>query len=152
MLVHQFINDLLKREKRSAIINVGSLAGYAPTGFQGCYSGTQRMLKFFTYGLHDNYNNKIDVLGLNPGTLKTKESQETSCYCITTPDVTVRNGLRDLGYEIETTGFYAHTIKGGLISIFSRYATPIFDAVSKNCMEKKALEQFRKDHLAKKQS
>mmetsp|Transcript_15659 Transcript_15659/g.17390 ORF Transcript_15659/g.17390 Transcript_15659/m.17390 type:complete len:323 (+) Transcript_15659:19-987(+) len=151
MLTHVFINRLLKRNPRSAIVNVGSLASYAPTPFQGCYSATKRLVRFFTYGLNDNYKHKIDFLCLSPGFVETKMIDNTNPDMVATPDVTVKNALRDLGHELETTGYWLHTIQGFMIENMYRYTYPVFKSVIKGAMEVIALRVFKADTLKKKE-
>jgi short-subunit dehydrogenase len=136
MLTHALINKLLDRKLRGAIINVASVASLSANGYQGAYPATKRFVRFFTYGLHDNYKEKIDVLGLNPGFVETKMIKGVDPDDgVSTPEETVRNTLRDLGYDIETCGFLVHEIQGHAIEIMYRYFNPIWKIVFKNLME-----------------
>jgi 17beta-estradiol 17-dehydrogenase / very-long-chain 3-oxoacyl-CoA reductase len=105
MLTRALVNKLLEREQKSAIINVASIASLSSSPYQGAYAATKRFVRFFTYGLHDNYKEKIDILGLNPGFVETKMINGAGVGAadgVCSPDVTVKNTLRDLGYDIET--------------------------------------------------
>jgi 17beta-estradiol 17-dehydrogenase / very-long-chain 3-oxoacyl-CoA reductase len=132
MLTRALINKLLEREQRSAIINVASISSLSPICYQGAYPATKRFVRFFTYGLHDNYKEKIDILGVNPGLVETKMIKGTQATSseggVSTPEQTVRNTLRDLGYDIETAGYLPHEIQGHAIEILYRYFTPIWRA------------------------
>ena len=142
MMTHGLINKLLKRQKRSGIINVASLASFSPLPYQGCYSGTKRLVRFFSYGLHDNYKHKVDILCLSPGFVETKMVQEVDPDTTCSPETTVKNALRDLGHEIEVTGYWMHTLQGFVVEILYRYLYPFWEFIVEGEMKKLALRAF----------
>ena len=71
-LAQSLAQKLMNREKRGAIINVGSLAGLSPNPLQGGYCATKRFVRFLSYMLDDMFKKNIDVLNVAPGFVSTK--------------------------------------------------------------------------------
>ena len=71
-LAQSLAQKLMNREKRGAIINIGSLAGLSPGPLQGGYCATKRFVRFLSYMLNDMFKKNIDVLNVAPGFVSTK--------------------------------------------------------------------------------
>lgn len=68
---------LLEKNAPSFILNVGSVAGYAPIPSKNLYSATKSAVTFFSYSLRYQLKGKgISVSCLTPGPVFTKESIE----------------------------------------------------------------------------
>ena len=68
---------LLERNAPSYILNVGSMAGYAPIPDKNMYAATKSAVIFFSYGLRYQLKDKdISVSVLTPGPVSTKPSIE----------------------------------------------------------------------------
>jgi short-subunit dehydrogenase len=61
---------MLKRNKKSAVINIGSFAGVLPTSCFPVYSATKAYINFLTKNLSEEYPN-IDIMVLNPNEVST---------------------------------------------------------------------------------
>ena len=57
---------MIKREKRSAIINVGSMVGYYNPGDVRLYAVTKRYNMALSTCMMDAYSHKIDVMTVTP--------------------------------------------------------------------------------------
>jgi 17beta-estradiol 17-dehydrogenase / very-long-chain 3-oxoacyl-CoA reductase len=57
---------MLKREKRSAIVNLSSVAGEYPLPFISVYSATKAYNDFFSQSIEMEYSQKIDILSVKP--------------------------------------------------------------------------------------
>ncbi len=66
IMSHEAIPRMLKREKRSAIINLSSVAGQYPLPYLAVYSSTKAFNDFFSQSLEMEYSNKIDILSVKP--------------------------------------------------------------------------------------
>jgi short-subunit dehydrogenase len=150
MLTHTFINDLLKRRNRSAVINIASIASLSPISYQGGYSATKVFLRFFTYSLHDNFKHKIDVLGVNPGFVETKMIDGADGDYVCTPQDTVKGSLRDLGYDIETNAYIVHSVLAFLVELLYNQAHFIWKPVFNNMMKLAALRVYYHENNKKK--
>ena len=68
---------MLKKNAPSYILNIGSMAGFAPIPIKSVYSSTKSALHFFSFSLkHMLKENKITVSCLCPGPVFTKSSIE----------------------------------------------------------------------------
>jgi short-subunit dehydrogenase len=75
MAMTHTLMPLLEKNKPSYILNVGSLAGYAPIPSKNMYSSTKAAVLFFSYSLRNQLRKKdISVSCLTPGPVFTKPS------------------------------------------------------------------------------
>lgn len=65
-LTHYLVPQLLKRERRSSVINLSSVAGENPIPFISTYSATKAYNDFFTQSIQMEYSHKIDILSVRP--------------------------------------------------------------------------------------
>lgn len=101
VLAKIFTDRFLKRTKRSAIVNVGSVAGHTPLPFNQHYAGTKAFNRSFSTAVEYEIRNKIDLLCHCPGYVTTKLSCFADGPDAATPKDCAYSIFRDLGYEIE---------------------------------------------------
>lgn len=63
-----FLQKLLTRKKKSALINVSSLTGFAPAAGAAIYHASKGFCTYFTQSLAADMRGKLDVQCLTPGT------------------------------------------------------------------------------------
>mmetsp|Transcript_29899 Transcript_29899/g.29440 ORF Transcript_29899/g.29440 Transcript_29899/m.29440 type:complete len:323 (-) Transcript_29899:22-990(-) len=142
LLVRFFINDFLKRGNKTAIINVSSLVNVFPSPFVREYSGSKRFLSLFSYFLHDNYGDKIDVQDLSPGMVSTNMAGNRKSSDTISAEHCVSSSLRDLGHEFCTVPSVFHSLFGQVIFVCYRYLTPVFHGVIVRGAEKDTLASY----------
>jgi short-subunit dehydrogenase len=80
LMTHHILPSMINRNRRSAIINVSSLAGQQPIPFVSNYSATKAFNNFFSQAIELEYSEQIDVLCLQPMEVETQMSGKTkSC-------------------------------------------------------------------------
>jgi 17beta-estradiol 17-dehydrogenase / very-long-chain 3-oxoacyl-CoA reductase len=67
MMTRKLVPAMLRRERRSAVINVSSVAGQRPLLFLSPYSATKAFNDYFSRALALEFPHKVDVLSLRPG-------------------------------------------------------------------------------------
>lgn len=70
VLNHRFIPKLLSRDKKSAIINVASLAGEIPMALHNVYSASKAFADFLSRSLNHEYP-ELDIISLRPSEVST---------------------------------------------------------------------------------
>ncbi len=65
-LTHYLLPQFLKREKRSDIINLSSVAAENPIPFISTYCATKVYNDFFSQSIQMEYSHKIDILSVRP--------------------------------------------------------------------------------------
>jgi 17beta-estradiol 17-dehydrogenase / very-long-chain 3-oxoacyl-CoA reductase len=84
-LAHFLLPIFLKRERRSAIINLSSIAGEYPIPFISTYSATKAYNDFFSQALQMEYSYKVDILSVRPMYVETGLSKmKKSCTVAST--------------------------------------------------------------------
>lgn len=71
ILTKLFTDVFLKREKRSAIINIASVAGMSPAPFLAHYAASKAYARSFTKAIVPELSHKIDVLCHSPAYVET---------------------------------------------------------------------------------
>ena len=66
LMSNYMVPNMLKREKRSAIINVSSFAAENPVPYATTYSATKAYNDAFSKAISLEYSDKIDILSLRP--------------------------------------------------------------------------------------
>lgn len=134
-ICHKFIpvfSERLRKEgKKSAIINVGSVAGEMPLPLHNVYSASKGYVGRLTKNLSLAYN-EIDWLLLKPSEVSTA----MTCYkqqdlLTVSAQQCVAGALRDLGRRVETNGYITHKIQSYIYSclpatIFNYFWTRFF--------------------------
>ena len=116
MMMKNVIPKMLSRPKRSAIINVASVAAILPCSNWVTYSASKAFLDHLTRSLAlecslNPDNNKIDLMSLRPCWVSTKMVGYKKVEKLTiTPKDCVNGCLNDLGYETFTAGSWKHAL------------------------------------------
>jgi 17beta-estradiol 17-dehydrogenase / very-long-chain 3-oxoacyl-CoA reductase len=126
LLTSIFLNGLLSREKRSAVIDVSSISSLMPLPKLSVYAATKVFNNYMTRTLAEELKDEnIDFLSLKPAFVESNMSKKKADgYYVITPQQCVTGALRDLGYEIETFGYWTHKLQGfmfGLIYLLIKY-------------------------------
>jgi 17beta-estradiol 17-dehydrogenase / very-long-chain 3-oxoacyl-CoA reductase len=106
---------MLKREKRSAIINLSSIAGEYPIPFISTYSATKAYNDFFSQSTQMEYSHKIDILSLKPLVVESNLSKQKKSLTVASRNECAQAAMKYLGIDYETNGYYMHR----LMSYFS---------------------------------
>ena len=149
MLIHNLINTLMKRNKKSAIVNVSSSGQNCPIPYMGVYNATKRYLSIFSYYLQDNYGDKIDVQDLCPAYVTTKIVKNYKGNDAITPERCAQCSLRDLGQEQICIPVIAHSIYNQVFHLYYRHLKPVYKIALVGFMEKLALRRFFQEHKKK---
>mmetsp|Transcript_9351 Transcript_9351/g.8254 ORF Transcript_9351/g.8254 Transcript_9351/m.8254 type:complete len:337 (+) Transcript_9351:31-1041(+) len=114
-----FYNRLLKREQRSAIVNMSSGVGLASNKLVPIYPSTKAFVKYLTEGLNEEAQGKMDFLYVYPGAVSTNSTGFRKALDSCTPDVIATNVLNSLGQDQYTAGYWLHDIgASGVESMF----------------------------------
>lgn len=112
-IIKAMLNQLLNRDKRSAIVITSSVAATLvfPCGVPYCMSKT--FVTYLAEGLNYELKDKIDVLSYNPGEVATKlvmrEKHQTDAGAISVERAS-SSCFRDLGYSYYTNGAFRHEL------------------------------------------
>jgi len=98
--------------KRGAIVNIGSGAGYAPTGLTSCYGAAKAYIIMFTRSLNAEmaqYNIHVSVQ--TPGRVWTNMTGgmvDKPTLLFPNAETYVKSAIRFIGYEAATAGYWPH--------------------------------------------
>ena len=114
---------MLNRSKRSAIINMSSIAAFFPSLNFSTYGPTKFFLDTLSRSLSKELkltsDNKIDLLALRPSLVKTNMTNYYDNKNISiSPIECVRGCLNEVGYEEKSFGFWKHAISSWIILKF----------------------------------
>lgn len=130
MITRHYINHMLGRSKRSAIINLSSVAAKSTSAKHGIYSPSKAFADCFSENMFEEYKHKIDVLSVRPQFVWTKMFKTiggTKNWCTVTPDQTAEESLGWLGKgRYFTYGARWHELVGHLhenSTLFHYYTT-----------------------------
>jgi short-subunit dehydrogenase len=99
MMSHWAIPRMLKREKRSAIINLSSVAGTYPLPYISVYSATKALNDFFSQALEMEYSYKIDILSVKPLYVESNLSKMTKSCTVASRNECASASLKYLGLD-----------------------------------------------------
>ncbi len=126
-LTKAIIPQMLKRDTRSAIINIGSTSGTRPMPYFSVYSATKAFNDFFSKALSVEYRKKIDILSVRPMFVSTALTYRKKVELDTvSPNMCARGALDDLGYTRETCGHWIHNLLAPTLLLIPDF---IFDRV-----------------------
>ena len=74
---------MMKRESRSAVINVSSQSHYKPGGMVPVYSATKSYNFALSQAMRDQFKDKFDILTVTPSSVKTKMNSGRYCFSVT---------------------------------------------------------------------
>lgn len=121
-LAKVLVNQMLLRERRSAIVVTSSAFGQRPIGGASIvYSATKSLVSFLGVGLSYELESKIDVMAWEAGEVATNMSKKKAGFMVLAPKEAVRSMLRDIGKERITDGDTTHEIFNGLLRLVPLY-------------------------------
>ena len=112
--------QMLKRDKRSAMIIVSSQAAVRPFPMAVAYCAQKSFATFLAQGMALEMGNRIDIMSFNPGSVATKLIQKDKSQAggiIVTVEKAVRTCLRDLGHGDFTFGTLNHELAGWMVKM-----------------------------------
>ena len=109
LITRKIIPSMLTRSKRSGLIYVSSYTAMNEMPYVSAYAGTKGFLDAFSRSLGLEYQNKLDILALNPYYVSTKMTRymKPSLETVTTEQL-VSQALKDLGKTRQSVGSFNH--------------------------------------------
>ena len=98
---------LLRREKRSAVINLSSKATFFTRGWMPLYCATKRYNYTLSKCMQDSYSEVLDVLTVTPASVKTLMNPGTAKYTVQAPEHG-KAVIDHLGWHGQTWGSWWH--------------------------------------------
>lgn len=119
ILTLMVLPKMLKRRKKSAIVNLSSYGSAYPYRNLATYRATKAFNNLFSKVLHYEESKFIDSISVKPRWIDTPLISSTqwkmdSFFVISTSHLT-KSVMSQLGYEIETFGYWSHTIIASII-------------------------------------
>jgi len=121
MMTKLLFSTTLKRDKKSAIINISSTASNvaAPNRFS-LYGATKSFNDYLSLGLgkDTNYKSKIDFMCVKPMMVESFQTNyKANGITVITAKQCVTGSLNCLGYDVSTFGHWIHQIQGNLLTL-----------------------------------
>lgn len=112
LLTKIFLDKLSNRNKRSAIIDLSSIASVRPIPGSSLYAATKSFNHFLSRGIAEEVDNfNVDVLCVKPGWVSTPlTGYRKQSLATISPEECVNGCLNDLGYEKVSEGHWRHKI------------------------------------------
>jgi len=137
---------LEKRKRGGAIINVSSVAGILPSPLLAVYSASKSYIDFFSRSLSTEYKSKgIFVQSITPSLVVSKLSKvRKPSLTIPSAKAFVRAAVSTIGYDTETSGYWAHNLQTWVLTnlpsrFTSSYLMNMHLSVRKRAQSKKSL-------------
>jgi len=113
MMSSLVLPSMLKREKKSAIIDLSSVASVHPIPHYSMYSATKTFNKFISQALRAEFADKnIDVMTMTPCYVTSPMTLNTTNLLFITAKQCADASLKKLGYEAVTFGHWYHCFQG----------------------------------------
>lgn len=131
-----------KRKEKGAIINLSSLSAESVIVYHNLYGATKKFNDYLSKGLSIEFPN-LDILSVRPGGVESNLSQiKNDFFKATSPENCAKGVFNDLGYEIETHGFWWHEVNSYLINLFPEFVVAYLSekAMSKIMKDRKIYE------------
>ena len=128
-LSYGLVPVLLGRDRRSAIINVSSVAAENPVPFISTYSATKAYNDCFSQSIQMEYADKIDVISLRPMYVESNMSKKEKSCTVASSNQCARATLSYLGIDYETNGYCMHRFLSYLTSFMPK---PILRCVAES--------------------
>lgn len=110
MLSNLFAQKLAKRPNRSAIINLGSLAGVCPLPYFAVYSSSKAFVRYLSFAIGEELKDNIDVLCPTPGYVSTRLTGFKSSVDTANVEGCAKNIISSLGKYREHCTFWIHDV------------------------------------------
>ena len=127
LLTRMFAEKFLKRTKRSAIINLSSVAaeGFIPNF--ALYSSTKVFNLYLSKGLEGEMRSKVDFLCVKPFGVESNLSKMKKSLFVITPEECSEGSLDCLGYDSEITGHWNHDIQSFIFGLIPTWLIAFID-------------------------
>lgn len=99
LMTHWLVPKMNQREKRSAIINLSSVAGEYPLPYISVYSATKAFNDFFSQAIEMEYSQKIDVLSVKPLYVESNMSKLKKSCTVASRNECAQASLKYLGLD-----------------------------------------------------
>jgi 17beta-estradiol 17-dehydrogenase / very-long-chain 3-oxoacyl-CoA reductase len=110
-----------KRKEKGAIINLSSISAECIIVYHNLYGATKKFNDYLSKGLSLEYPN-LDILSVRPGGVESNLSQiKNDFFTATSPENCAKGIFDDLGYEIETNGYWWHEINSYVINLLPEF-------------------------------
>ena len=118
ILSHEFIPRMLNREKKSAIINLSSIAATKPFGLYPVYSSTKVFNDYLSRASAHEHIDKIDTLSVRPYYVSTPSTGHKSLqYDTISAESCISGALNALGYDRWTNAHWKHKIASHFLEL-----------------------------------
>lgn len=113
----------VKRDSKASIINLSSLSAEIISSFQNVYGPTKRFNDYMSKGLYYEFNKMgIDVLSVRPAGVVSPLSQlKEDFFVAISADKCAKSIVDCIGYDLETNGYFLHTIYSFIISLIPEF-------------------------------
>ena len=122
MLTRMFLPQMLRRKKRSAVLNISSIMGNFTSPGLCVYSATKHFVNALSLGLAFETADKVDLLSLTPSFVTTKMTGMRQGRMCITPQQCVSGALDNLGQERITYGHFRHELHGAMLDTMQTFA------------------------------
>lgn len=138
ILTKLFSEKLMKRNKRSAVIDLSSVTAEMPLSYRSMYAATKSFNYYLSRALGEEYKNlNIDFLCVKPlfvASLMTMKKADN--FKVITPNQCASGSLNDLGYEFTTYGHWIHKIQAFFLLHFpARLIYKLFERKNADLIE-----------------
>lgn len=146
MFCNMFYGRLLERQKKSAIINVASVAGMTPQKITHIYSMTKSFLVYFSNALHEESKGRIDIMTICPGYITTALTRFRTAPDTLSPAQAVEGILRDFSNRYsETSCSWIHALPfWGVIEPIWYINNDLFTKVMMKVYDKDSYEEYHR--------
>jgi 17beta-estradiol 17-dehydrogenase / very-long-chain 3-oxoacyl-CoA reductase len=130
VLTRLFAERMMKRQQRSAVIDISSISCFRPFPYSNIYSASKIFGNYLTKALAYEYrDDRIDFLSVLPGLVETNLSRmKADGYHVISPQHHVIAALNDLGYENETCGYWYHKIEFFVLNLLPDFV--VYNSIS----------------------
>ena len=115
MMTNNMIPYMLKRDHRSAIINVSSFAAENPVPYVSTYSATKAFNDFFSKAVGLEYESQIDSISIRPLLVESQMSKQKASFNVATRNQCAQASIKYLGLDYETNGYWVHRLIATLV-------------------------------------
>eukprot|EP00055_Hartaetosiga_balthica_P018723 m.135245 g.135245 ORF g.135245 m.135245 type:complete len:312 (+) comp9876_c0_seq1:62-997(+) len=109
----------MKKNKRGAIVNIGSASGENPTALLSYYSASKSYVNFFSQALaYETKKDNVFVQSVMPLFVVSKLSKIRKPSLFTPlPSTYVKSAIKTIGYDTHTHGYWTHALQMWVASV-----------------------------------
>ena len=111
LLTRALLPKMIKRNNKSAVINVSCGAAVFPMAYYSAYVGSKALVDSFTKSLAVEFP-EVDIMLYTPFDFVEKKENETYDFMTITAEESVRGALNDLGHQKKSYGHWRHRLQG----------------------------------------